>query len=377
MIEKVLKLIAERIMDIEEITEIVKNGQEFEDFVFEEFKKLKTGSPDLHIRSVEHNGAHSFPDLKVIFENGNAYGVEVKFSASGNWKSKGNSVFESLSNKKQDDKAYKEIYVLFGRKPKPKEGLTNYQVKFAPYGSSIDRIEVTHSPRFAINMERSAHNSSDLFGESETYADFRVKTNEEKNELLRKYFNQLTKDRPADKWYLPKFSNEQEVSVEPILFSSLNSSEQKRIIAESFILYPDDLFGIQANYSNIAANMISNHFVYAPSLRDCFSSGGKIIIHEEHIEYPKILKIFCDHMNTIKELLRNPPYENFEENCYFSWEKSFNKYPGIIFNKANDLESSYELIIKHFKPIMEIRNTDTEIKESIDLSKFYSLEILN
>ncbi|MDF0728051.1 hypothetical protein PY093_15370 [Cytobacillus sp. S13-E01] len=373
MIEEALKVLSEKIHLDKELFRTVQTGDDFEKIVLNKFQELITSKPELNIKNVEHNGSHSFPDLKVTFTNDSIYGVEIKFSASGNWKSKGNSVFESLSNKEQDDNAYKEIYVFFGRKPKLKEDLCSLEVKFAPYGSSVDKIEVTHSPRFAINMAKSKSNLSNLFGSDGTYAEFRIKSNQEKNDLLREYFSKNIEEGSSDKWYLPKISNEDIINVEPILFSTLSIPQQRRILAESFILYPKDLFGKQANYARVASHMISEHFVYGTSLRDCFSAGGKIIILEKEIKYPRILMTFYTLASTIKELLLNPPYGNFEEECFFIWEESFNDNPTIIIDKNSDLATTYQKIISNFKPCMAIQSVETDKKTdiNIDLTKFY------
>lgn len=373
MIEEALKVLSEKIHQDKEMFHTVQNGDEFEKTVLIKFNELVTSNPELNIKNVEHNGSHSFPDLKVTFANDSIYGVEIKFSASGNWKSKGNSIFESLSNKEQDDKAYKEIYVFFGRKPKSKEELFSLEIKFAPYGSSVDRIEVTHSPRFAINMAKSKSNLSNLFGADGTYAEFRIKSNQEKNDLLRKYFSKTIEEGSSDKWYLPKISDEEIINVEPILFSTLSISQQRRILAESFILYPKDLFGKQANYTRVASHMISEHFVFGTSLRDCFSAGGKTVILENEIKYPRILMTFYNLASTIKELLLSPSDGNFEEKCFSIWEESFNDNPKILIEKDSDLATTYQKIINNFKPCMEIQcvEADKKMDINIDLTKFY------
>ncbi|MCY8268728.1 hypothetical protein MOC48_20570, partial [Bacillus haynesii] len=259
MINEFLNAIAKSIEQNKSLYHEIKDGVSFEKHVFAEMKKFSVITNEFNVSKVEHNGSHSFPDLKVTFSNNTIYGVEIKFSASGNWKSKGNSVFESLSNKELDDRAYKDIYVFFGRKPKAREDIQNLEVRFAPYGSSIDKIEVTHSPRFSINMNQKESNLMNLFGLDNTYADFRIKKNEEKNKLLRTYFQQVTKKSSFDKWYMPDSTGE-EPTVEPLLFSSLKEAQRQQIIAESFILFPFDLIRKKAYYMNVVPYMISKHF---------------------------------------------------------------------------------------------------------------------
>ncbi|MDP4552964.1 hypothetical protein Q9251_18960 [Alkalihalobacillus macyae] len=376
MIEEFLTTILNSIEQNHSLKDTITDGDSFENHVFDEMKELSSND-FFDVKSVEHNGSHSFPDLKITLSNDIIYGVEIKFSASGNWKSKGNSIFESLSNKESNDKAYRDIYVLFGRKPKSKEQKSHLEVKYAPYGLSVDRIEVTHSPRFSINMNQKEFNLTELFGTNNTYADFRVKSNEEKNELLREYFQKTIKKDAPDKWYMPKLSDEDLTSVEPILFSSLNNNQKQQIVAESFILFPFDLFKKKANYVNVASNMISQHFVYSTALRDSFSASGKTLILEKNICYPRILKTFYSHASRINEILRNPPYETFEYDCYSAWEKAMNEMSiqKIELDKNDNIEVSYEKIINHLNPILEVQHLVSNEKEdiSIDLSKFYQI----
>lgn len=377
MIEKLLAFIAEEIENDLDLPKKIKDGDCFENYVYEEIKKIAAKPNKFDLLSVKHNGVQSFPDLKVTFTNNIIYGVEIKFSVLGNWRSKGNSVFESLSNKNANENAYTDIYVFFGRKPRKRENIVNLEVRYAPYGLSIDRIEVTHSPRFAINMQNQEHNLVELFGEDSTYADFRIKSNEEKNELLRNYFNKINEDE--DKWYMPRISEKDITTVEPIQFSSLSKKQRKRIVAESIILFPTDILRTTAKYSNVGLNMISKHFVYSTNLRDNFSASGKVIINERNIKYPRILKTLKDHSQDIKSLLRNPPYEDFDKQCYETWSKSFADNRTIQFDPEDTLEYSFEKIIKYFKPQMKIEDVSTGEEKiiQIDLEKFYQLEIIN
>lgn len=379
MIRDFLEIVADQVRADTSLIKSIEKGEEFENKVLSIMQNVTINHPAYKGTTVDHNGAHSFPDVKIIFNSSEIYGVEIKFSATGNWRSKGNSVFESLSNKESGAKAYKDIYVFFGRKPKAKEKLSSIEVKYKPYGSSVDKLEVTHSPRFAINMNDQDHDLSSLFGTESTYAEFRVKTNEEKNQMLQDYFSQVIKEESSSKWYMPKMSDSNIGSAEPILLSSLSDKQKNLILAESFILFPFDLLRPCANYKHVARNLISKHFIYSASLRDNFSSKGKVKIFEtEDIEYPRILKNFMDLDFLIKDILRNPPYESFEKDCYASWNSALSSHPNITisFSQEDTLEYSFEKIIINFKPSLSVKNTLTgkEYEKTIDLSRFYTLK---
>jgi hypothetical protein len=384
MINKVLEIISKQIEENKNVPNLITDGETFEKYVYDLFQQSQQLT-ELNIKSVTHNGKHSFPDLKVILHDESVYGIEIKFSASGNWYSKGNSVFETHSNKEQNtEDGYKEIYLLFGRKPKAKENINHYQVKYAPYGNCIDKIEVTHSPRFSINMNIGANNLFNTLGFQNGYAEFRAKDNSLKNDFLRNYFNTLTNTNEADKWYVDKGANNQDneineaIKIQPIPFNTLNTTKRRTIVSEAFILFPNDLLKNRAYYSNVVSYIISKHFVFSPALRDEFSSGGKAFISTNpSTHYPKMLITFYEHQNTIKELLRNP-HSDFEEQCFTTWETTFGNK---MINRNLSLEYNYENILHNLHPIMEIKQyinqkTFNKFKQAINLSDFYHLDFI-
>ncbi|MCY8516672.1 hypothetical protein [Bacillus atrophaeus] len=370
MIENLLASLKNRIESDNSIFQSVNSGMDFEKYVIRNLDELKINRNDFGFK---HNGPHSFPDLTIKFPDGSLFGLEIKFSGSGNWYSKGNSVFETHSNKENDEElAYKEIYILFGRKPKPQENKTNCEIRYSTYSNSIKKIEVTHSPRFAINMSNEKQDIFTVINPKDTYLKFRMKSPSEKNEFIKKYFSKLTKNNNQDKWYI---TNEDETQIKPMNFSRLNRTEKSRILSESFILFPYDLFQKEADYSEVGANMITRHFVYSTSLRDSFSAGGKIQIFENSdIRYPKILNTFREKQEDIKRLLKNPQ-DNLEDVCFKTWESRLKESTLIKIDKSLSLLENYSNIIFNLKPEMKIGriNTKEESIKKIDLSLFWSI----
>lgn len=337
-----------------DLTLLLNTGEEFESHI----QSLVEEYCSTEEISVKHNGKHSFPDLSITFNNSTTFGLEIKFSASGNWYSKGNSIFESIS----ENIEYKDIYVIFGRKPKSKEP-QSIEIKYDLYGNAIDRIEVTHSPRFSINMNTQDKDLNELFGETLTYAEFRTKTNAEKNDFLRNYFS-INKDKLGDKWYFSDsdVDNKEPLKIQPLNFSKLEPKFKNRLIAEAFILFPNDLLRNTANYDSVAKHFITQHFVYSSSLRDSFSAGGKTTIFDDKILYPKTIKIFYDNKELIKELLENPPYDNFATLCCENWSKISDSEviaSDAVTNESCSLLESYSNIIKNLKPTLEIKTIKT------------------
>ncbi|MDC6269270.1 hypothetical protein [Lysinibacillus fusiformis] len=359
MIENILDDLKNLIESNEDLLESITNGEEFEGLVYNELQKI-------HTIKVIHNGIHAFPDLDINL-SGKFYGLEVKYSDSGNWRSKGNSIFESLTTKT----SYEEIYVFYGRKPKKKEAIKHIEVRYAPYGKSIDKIEVTHSPRFAINMNASEGAIETLFNKYENYAKFRMLPNEDKNEFLREYF-ELSKEKLGNKWYInttqsPTQSNEIP-NLEAIPFTSLSNELQAQIKAECYILFPSYLFRSRADYSPIFPYMISKHFVYTSSLRDMFTSGGQVLLSDGSW-YPKMLLTFQEVNSVIKDILMNPLDEDFSQACFNNW---VNQFPDMSFDSEVSLLENYETIIETFKPEMFITNSNDEVvKVKINLNNFW------
>ncbi|WP_298468985.1 hypothetical protein [uncultured Psychrobacillus sp.] len=358
-IESILEDLKATIEGNENLLHSIENGNGFESLVFDELLKIST-------INVKHNGIHAFPDFEIEL-SGKFYGLEIKYSNSGNWRSKGNSIFESLSSSTE----YEEIFVFYGRKPKKKEPINYIEIKYAPYGKSIDKIEVTHSPRFAINMNSDEEAIEKIFNKYENYAIFRTLTNEVKNEFLREYF-EVSKDKLGDKWYIntTQLDNKDDEipNLEPIPFSSLSPILQNQLKAECYILFPNYLFRSRADYSQVAPYLISKHFVYTSSLRDIFTSGGQVLLSDDSW-YPKMLLNFQELNSVIKEVLTNPLDSEFSQLCFTNWE---NQFPEIQFDLDDSLLDNYLLIIETFQPEMFITSSNDEvIKIKINLKNFW------
>lgn len=321
----------------------------------------------------EHNGAHAFPDLTIFCGDGKRYGLEIKYSQSGNWHSNGNSVFESISNKNKFFDSYEEIYLIFGRKPKARESIDHLEVKYNKYSEVISRIEVTHSPRYAIDMN--FESDGKFLGTDKKYEEFRLLSTEEKNQILREYF---TAHREGEnKWYIPISSSisseDGDVSVGVTLFSSLLEPQKKKLIAEAFILYLNFLFKYpSADYGPIAKYYANEYFVADSSLRDKFSSKGKVDIFNDGNRYPRIYQTFRDYIDYIKDVLRNPT-PDFVEKCYETWIHE-QDYAGIQFNEMDPIDVSFNKIITNYKPYPKVADRrGYEAQQQFDLSRLYRL----
>lgn len=121
-----------------------KTGEDFEQCVFDATEAILS---NLGISATVFYtpGSHVFPDIVVEFDHGEKYGIEVKSSTSSsskNWKINGNSV---LGSTKED---VIDTYIVFG-----KTAIGNQGFRCKRYEDAIANVAVTHSPRYAIDME--------------------------------------------------------------------------------------------------------------------------------------------------------------------------------------------------------------------------------
>lgn len=129
--------------------------------------------------------AHAFPDIIAAHKSGQCFGVEVK-TAKG-WVTNGNSIEASISDDRIED-----IVVIFCKTEDPIE------IVFASYESAISGVQVTHSPRFTLNMKNTRNSIlSDL---NLTYKKFKQLTSKEKVRLIRDWH--ISKGRGDNKWWI-------------------------------------------------------------------------------------------------------------------------------------------------------------------------------
>lgn len=324
--ETILNLAKEIIQNNNSYFNEIKSGDQFEKLTLKVLNTIKDNHPELHIFSIEDNGDHAFPDIKIVLTTGETYGVEVKFSNSGHWYSLGNSIFESQSDTSEN--AYNDIYLLFGRKPKTSERKDNLEVRSNLYSNVLKDIKVTHSPRFSIDMNQ---NSNSIFNEEIRYENFRTFSEEEKIDFIQQYFS---KNISENKWYINK-----QGLISPRLLSEIESSQRDTILAECYILFAYDLFGSnKANYDNIAKHLLLEYFTVSSSLRDTFSSGGKdkIAILNNETEYPRVIVNFYLNKDEILRMLRLED-NSFKEKCLDVWSNIEN----FEFDSSNSLYDIY------------------------------------
>jgi hypothetical protein len=275
------------------------NQNGFEILVPEIAQSIKEDIGNTDIFDYTIHLGHHFPDMDLKV-NGKLYGLELKSRNNGSWDTNGNSVFESIS-----DEEYDEIYLLFGTKESQKDHIL---VRYDQYWKVTAGINVTHSPRFKINM----NTSTSVFSTAEEYYKLREKSERDKVLFLQNYLKENT---TGVKWFVPQDSSTD--SIKPTSLNLLPSEIQEQVKAEVLVLYPQDLISAKkAVYSRAHEFIITNHFYYSSSFRDFFSAGGKWEYNS--ISFPQSVGTFHNLKEKINYILENAN-EEFREIAYQSW----------------------------------------------------------
>jgi hypothetical protein len=129
---------------------------------------------------------HGFPDIIAEHSTGLCYGVEIKTAKT--WQTNGNSINSSIS-----DDRIEAIVVIFCKTSPPIE------FAYKSYEEAITGIQVTHYPRYVLNMKANPDESI-LKHMNISYAQFKKLPVPEKIALIRSYYEQQGK---ADgKWWI-------------------------------------------------------------------------------------------------------------------------------------------------------------------------------
>jgi len=313
---------------IKQVLEKYKNGNEFECLVrgvLSQNKELfgvscEQDEDKSPIFGYRLNFGQKFPDIDVWI-NRKKFGLELKSTQNKTWKNKGGSVFEGKSS--QD---YENIYVLFGTR----KNASPYSVKYKQYWEVLERIEVTHSPRYLVNMD--AKSDERIFESWYQYKDKRNTLKPDDKDSIYWIQTELMKNIQSRTWYLP------EDKIKPMEWSELELSQQDRIKQEVLILFPSDLIASTKRDKYKRANdyIMSAHFTYSTSAKDTiYATGGSAYDF-------KTIHLFKKYAAGIQVLLE----ENSEEikvRITDIWSKDFAE---IISAEATPLEN-YKMILDH------------------------------
>lgn len=245
------------------------HGTRLEHYSFDLLKDLAGSTP--FDGSIELVSGQLFPDIIAK----KYYGVEVKSSKSGSWRSIGSSVAEGTRIS-----GIERIYLLFGKIADP----IDFRCRL--YQDCLSGVAVTHSPRYTIDME---------LGVGETFFD----------ELKVSYDALRQQDAPLDiviehlrsklkpgetTWWLSN-NNSRTTKAIVRLWSSLDPEEKELLRLKGFCLFPELLGRSQNKFHRMLLWLSTEEGIVAGNLRDQYTAGGQVAFSYQGKDYllPRIL----------------------------------------------------------------------------------------
>ncbi|NOQ26795.1 MAG: hypothetical protein GQ564_15650 [Bacteroidales bacterium] len=270
-------------------------GNKLEDEVYDVMCSCAASTP--FEGTIELISGQKFPDIIA----NNFYGVEVKSTKQNHWKTTGNSVLESTRVEN-----IQKIYMLFGKIHEPIE------FKYRSYEDCLYDVIVTHSPRYAIDMN--LEEGKTIFDKISMEYD-----------VVR---NSLNPIKPFKDYYRKKLSEGQELwwldneeyTPDSIIFKlwktiSLEEKESIKITGQTY--FPEILSNNNhVKYDRFTMWLSVKKRIICPNVRDLFTAGGQenIVIENTTLEsLPKSLVNFIKNINLIVSEFNSTSYEDFNE----------------------------------------------------------------
>ena len=244
----------------------------------------KANGIDVEVKLVS---GKSFPDIVFV---GTEFGVEIKTAQSG-WKCLGNSVMASTLIE-----GVSQVYLLFG------SGEEKLDVRFSKYDDSVRSVEVTHSPRYSLDMEVSKDES--YFKQiGLTLADM-LSMGDPVSRVVEEARKQL---KPGEHvWWI---SDNLSAPLKINSWSDLTDNEKHDLISSAFALFPSAILkSPKADYEEFTLWLSQRKAVICSSMRDNFSAGGRV----ENLDFggyviedaPKIISKFRSHLSGVKKIIQ-------------------------------------------------------------------------
>lgn len=279
-------------------------GTKLERYSYEILRDLSCGTS--FDGSIELVSGQSFPDIIAK----KYYGVEVKTSKSGTWKSIGSSVAEGTRIK-----GIERIYLLFGKLTTP----IDFRCRL--YEECLSGVAVTHSPRYTIDMD--LREGETFFDKLKIPYDDLRKLDDPLSKVI-DYFRENLKPGETT-WWLSSYNSK---TTKPIvrLWSSLNLDEINSLKAKGFCLFPELLSSNQQKFHRMLLWLSTEEGVVIGNLRDQYTAGGKVLFTFDGKEFllPQILGRLIKMIDLIVEQLQEFDTELLQE--YWGVDKINNRF---------------------------------------------------
>ena len=255
--------------------------REFEQAVFSSMEKAAEGTA--FEGRVSETEEMEFPDIIAA----HYYGVEVKQTKKSNFVVSGNSIFEQTRVE-----GVEFLYVLIGNQT---------DVVWRHYEEALERIIVTHSPRYAVNADA----QTTVFDLMDIpYNEFRELDQRRKMEYVRR----LYEDQSL--WWLsqsdvPQFR----------FYTGLAREEKRCFEAEAMIACPQ-IFGTSTTkFQDVAVLGLRRGYVI-PNVRDHFTAGGQVLINGRY--FPRIFGRAVKNEDLLRQVIVDMDDELLEQFWGFS-----------------------------------------------------------
>lgn len=306
-----------------------KSGEGFEPLVVQAVENAM-GHLNINMEIKYKKGGHSFPDIILIAENGDKYGIEVKSStAKGNsWKINGNSVMGSTS-----EAGIIRTVIIFG---KLRFGDCLFRAK--NYEDSIANVVVTHSPRYFIDLDLEKEDTF-FYKSNISYEDLKISENP--IEMITDYF----RAQGHKAWWLAESTP---AAIRQ--FSELSSNEQEELISYGFVHFPELFSKSSKKFTNMMSWLATEHSIVDSCLRDKYTAGGRVNIYASGNRYENLPQIF-NKLHRMRKLvlnhLDNDDLEVIEQDWEIEVSSSFEER----------VDQWIELVSKQY-PIEDLNNID-------------------
>ncbi|KGN68405.1 hypothetical protein [Porphyromonas sp. COT-239 OH1446] len=245
--------------------------------------------------SIELVSGQFFPDIIAK----RFYGVEVKTSKSGTWRTIGSSVAEGTRIKDIE-----RIYLLFGKLTSP----IDFRCRL--YQECLSNVAVTHSPRYTIDMDLPMGET--FFDKLNIPYDVLRKQESPLDTVISYFRNNL---KPGETtWWLSSNSSKATNAIVR-LWSSLDRKEAENLKIKGFCLFPELLGRSQHKFHRMLLWLSTEEGVVVGNLRDQFTAGGKELFEYKSQEYkiPQILYRLILHLEAISKSLNSMDITLLEE----------------------------------------------------------------
>lgn len=260
------------------------HGTKLERYAYDILRELSQNTP--FDGSIELISGQSFPDIIAK----KYYGVEVKTSKNGTWKTIGSSVTEGTRIQ-----GIERIYLLFGKLSPP------IDFRYRLYEECLSGVAVTHSPRYTIDMD--LQTGETFFDKLKIPYDELRKLDDPLAKVIT-YFQEKLKPGETTWW----LSSYQSKTTKPIvrLWSTLSTQETTLLKAKGFCLFPELLSASPKKYQRMLLWLSVEEGVVTGNLRDKYTAGGKVLFTFENQEYllPQILRQFIQLLDFTLEQLQ-------------------------------------------------------------------------